>query len=480
MKLKTNIKLNPKQKKVRIDIFGNSTYKWILLYGASRSGKTLLTFAYVVERALNYPGSQHLFFRKTLSSLKTGVIGQTMPKYFNILREINKLPRSLFETKCINGKKFVSYNCHDSTLTFFNGSKIVFYGATQTSTDASSFDKVLSTEWATIAIDEAAENKYSVIEQLKTRLTQKVFDLSGKVLTTKMIFMLNPTVFDAWDYILFKQKKHPITKKEIEDFTRYSWTHFSAYDNQDFNSSDYIETLQTLSDREQQRFLVGEHGGSFDGEIFKNLNWIDINNYAEMERIVIYCDPSYKSGVKNDYKAIVTVGIHLGVFYVLSVRAEQCTTYEMVDLIWQAQEECRNNLLKYDIETMPTPKTFVENAGLSDDFQKCINEYTSKHGVSIPYFLDRTRKGNKFTRIESLLVPLNEQHKLLFSTEIRKTKAYNQVEVQMLNFKKDMPKNLHDDIPDAIHGAISQLSNRVSRLSVSDIKSIPYKTEHIY
>jgi PBSX family phage terminase large subunit len=479
MKISLKLKLNNKQKIARNSILGNRNVKYICFYGASRSGKTFLTFHYFVERALNYPDSQHLFFRKTLSSLKQGLIGQTMPKYFNLISKLNGV-KSLFTLTCANGKKFVSFNKHDSALTFFNGSKILFYGASQTSTDTNSLDKVLSTEWATIGIDEATENEYSVIEQLKTRLTQLCFDGEGRCIMPKMVFMLNPTTFEAWDYVLFHEKKHPISAEKIADINEYSYLHFTAIDNVDFNSPDYLKVLEGLSPRSRQRFLLGEHGANFDGEIFKQLNWIDVQNYASMERIVIYCDPSYKSGVNNDYKAIVTVGLHEGTFYVIAVRAAQCTTYDMVHMLWEAQEECRKNLVKYNIERMPTPVTYVENAGLSDDFQKCVNEYTAKYQVSMPYTLDRTRKGDKYNRIESLLVPLNEQYKLYFSNEIKETKAYNQVEVQFLNFKKNMPKNMHDDIPDAIHGAITQLSYKSTGVKASDVKSFAPKSNHIF
>ena len=72
-------------------------------------------------------------------------------------------------------------------------------------------------------------------------------------------------------------------------------------------------------------------------------------------------------------------------------------------------------------------------------------------------------------RIESLLVPLNENYKLIFSNHIKEKMISSQVEVQFLNFAKNMPKDMHDDIPDSVHGAVMKLSQKTTVTRISDV-----------
>ena len=68
-----------------------------------------------------------------------------------------------------------------------------------------------------------------------------------------------------------------------------------------------------------------------------------------------------------------------------------------------------------------------------------------------------------------LLVPLNENYKLIFSNHIKEKMISSQVEVQFLNFAKNMPKDMHDDIPDSVHGAVMKLSQKTNVTHMSDV-----------
>jgi phage terminase large subunit-like protein len=461
-----NIKLTDKQRAIQLAIFVSAAIKFICLYGGSRSGKTFYAFLVAVKRAIKYPGSYGLVFRKTLSSLKIGMLNQTMPALWKEFAKLNGGIHPYDADIC--GTPFVTFNKSENILTFFNGSKIFFYGASATAGDEDSMTKILSSEYFTILVEEGNENEYKVIEKLFTRMTQVVYDSKGNKGTPKFITTLNPTTFESWDYLLFTEKKNPSSKEPLKNADQYVTAHFTPLDNTEHLSEDYISILNNLSPRDRMRFLEGEYGANFEGEIFKNLNWMEIMDWSVFERIVIYVDPSYKSGPKNDYKSVATVGICQGTFYVLDINAAQCTTYVMMELIHQAQSYAEDNLRTLS-GRRAIVETWIENQGIADDFTKAHDEYCAQNGCAIPYKLDNTNKGDKFMRIESLLVPLNENYKLIFSNYIKTKQIASQVDVQFLNFAKNMPKTLHDDIPDSVHGAVMKLSNKAHVTNIEDI-----------
>lgn len=464
-----SIKLTPKQLAVQKELFAGEK-RFIRLSGGSRSGKTFYAFYYLVKRALLYPGSFGLVFRKTLSSLKIGMIHQTMPNVWEVMAA-NNGGLHPYRAK-VNGVPIVNYNKSEQVLTFFNGSKIFFYGAAATAGNIDSLTKILSSEYFTILVEEGNENSFEVIEKLFTRLTQTVKSVTGKTGVPKFITTLNPTNFDSWDYVLFSELKNPISKEPVLHPERYGVAHFSPLDNLEHISEDYLDTLRSLSPIERRRFLEGEYGNYFVGKIFTHLTWEDVDDFSVFERICIYVDPSYKSGHGADFKSVATVGIVDGSFYVLDVNAAQCTTYVMIELIHVAQSYVSKKLEK--CRRFPQVETWIENKGVSDDFNKAHAAYCANNGCAIPYKWDTSAKGDKFNRIESLLVPLNEQSRLIFSNHIRSKAIGPQVEVQFMNFAPQMPKDMHDDIPDSVHGAVYKLSKKKTVTTLKDIDL--YKT----
>ena len=117
-----NIKLTDKQRAIQLAIFVSAAIKFICLYGGSRSGKTFYAFLVAVKRAIKYPGSYGLVFRKTLSSLKIGMLNQTMPALWKEFAKLNGGIHPYDADIC--GTPFVTFNKSENILTFFNGSKI--------------------------------------------------------------------------------------------------------------------------------------------------------------------------------------------------------------------------------------------------------------------------------------------------------------------------------------------------------------------
>ena len=64
----------------------------IMLYGGARSGKTFLTIAVIVLRALKYKNSRHLIARLRFAHAKTAIWLDTMPTIINLMG-LNKIAK---------------------------------------------------------------------------------------------------------------------------------------------------------------------------------------------------------------------------------------------------------------------------------------------------------------------------------------------------------------------------------------------------
>jgi len=417
----------------------SNKYKDVCFYGSGRSGKSFLIVYFIIKRALQYPGSFHLIIRATYTSLLAGVFSQTIPA---VIEALKKHPGvDLFKEKMIRMRR------NPAEILFSNGSSIRFLGLDTQSTNQSYTDKILSQEYLTAAFEEANDIPFEVVEKVKTRLAQKV-DGALPICT----FTLNPTTFDSWDYKYFSEKVNPKSKEPVNNPNEIASMHFSVFDNVNNISSDYIENLKNLSPIQRRRFLDGIYGDNFDGEIFDVIHWEQLPPIQEFDSIIIYNDPSYKSGPKNDYKATGAIGLRRGAFWLIWAEAMQCTTSQMI---------LNNYTIACKLVELGWSQSVVhwfENAGMPDDFTKAIQDHAEATGWVCPYRLDGRQKGDKFARIESALVPLNEQGKLYFNRAMQDARIGSLIAQQFGNFKAKMEPSQHDDIPDMVHGGVTLLN----------------------
>jgi hypothetical protein len=452
--LDLTISLNDKQLKVFEDVLTSDIIKAICLYGSGRSGKTFLLCYWTLLRAIMYPGSFQLFIRATMTALTGGVVSQTFPNLFKSIEKNTGV--NLLTAKTPQGKPFLKYyDQPKNKFILFNGSEIRFLGLDTQSTNKSATDKVLSQEYFTIIFEEGNEIDFEVVEKCLTRLCQKCIHFATKKIgIPKWATSLNPTTFDSWDYIYFQEHKNPIEKRLLDDIdvNASAFRHFHIDDNLINVSDDFKHHLESLSPMQRRRFLEGAYGENFDGEIFKQLNWDKCPALNEFDKIIIYNDPSYKSGPKNDYKATGALGLRKGAYWLIWGEAMQCTTNQMILNNHTVLKWLRDRGYSRDIVH------WFENAGMPDDFVKAVQDYAEESKWVCPYKLDNRNKGDKFARIESALVPLNEQGKLYFNSEMKGVRFGNLVAVQFGNFKKNLQPSEHDDIPDMVHGGITLIN----------------------
>lgn len=422
-------------------------------YGSGRSGKTFLACDFVYERAIAYPGSMHLFVRATMNALTGGVVSQTFPNLWRAIERNTGV--SVTQAKADNGQPFIIHRAQPhNKFILYNGSEIRFVGLDVVSTDRSALDKILSQEYLTIVFEEATEIGFEVVEMAKSRLAQKCFHVvTGKEGIPKWICTLNPRTFEDWDFVYFQEHKHPLEpEKIIANPEQTNVVHFHLMDNIDNVAENYKKTLESMSTSGQRRFLEGKHGDNFEGEVFKKLNWEDAPAIHEFERLLIYTDPSFKSGPKNDYKASALIGKRKGAYWVLNGRAQQTVTSQMVRNVHELAHWAQAKGWRRGIEY------YFENAGMPDDFEEAVRQHGINHGWTCPFRLDNRDKGDKFSRIESALEPLNKNGQLFFNNEFKKERFGQLCVVQFLNFKRKLLPTEHDDVPDAIHGGITLMN----------------------
>lgn len=170
-----------------------------------------------------------------------------------------------------------------------------------------------------------------------------------------------------------------------------------------------------------------------------------IQYYSEAElppnlNVATFTDPSFKNNESNDFKATVTVGQcpKTAKLYVLHAWVRQTGIAEMLDEIYRQNE-------KY--------KSFasgIEENMLHDFLHSVINDYSVKKQSWLPW-MPIVHRTNKIGRIITTLQYLVEYGKLRF----KKHHSDQDILVEQLIYL--LNKNVHDDGPDALEGAVKLL-----------------------
>jgi phage terminase large subunit-like protein len=182
------------------------------------------------------------------------------------------------------------------------------------------------------------------------------------------------------------------------------------------------------------------------GRVFKeeHLPWAKLPPFSACEKLVTYCDPSYKDTKKNDFKAILLIGKNGKYFDVYKAFCRQCTTpemvrghYNMAELI-PASKVCRH---------------WMEANFIQDIHLKAYDTESETRGYAIAIRGDRRKKPEKLERIEDLSA-YTERGLIRFNIDEKGSPDMQEVRNQFLGF----PDAPHDDAPDACEGGIYKLN----------------------
>ena len=222
-------------------------YKYVLLYGGARSGKTVIAIYHLIVRAMLFPDSLHLICRRYTVDVRASVWDITIPfmmRWFGLMR----------------GEHYDS-NEQEMEVKFANGSSIVCAGLD----DKKRLDKILGREYATIYQNEASDQGYIIYLQLETRLSQKI---DGCLV--QHIVDLNPPGDGHWTYKLWFKLVEAQSMLPVKYPDKYAKLQMNPYDNKENLAEGYIEgSLETLTGDQRERFLNGNYQSGSELLVFK-------------------------------------------------------------------------------------------------------------------------------------------------------------------------------------------------------------------
>jgi len=187
-----------------------------------------------------------------------------------------------------------------------------------------------------------------------------------------------------------------------------------------------------------------------EGAVFKQnwLKWKKLPSFDKYDYLIAYCDPSFKSSTKNDYKAIKLWGKRGTELHNIDAFVRQCSISEMVRWFYDLHERISGKAIcDYYIEA-----NFLQDIIL-DEFER----EAKLRGYMLPIRPDKRKKPDKFQRIEAIS-PLWERGVVYYNIDKKNDKDMLTGITQLLAFEKG--SRSHDDAPDADEGAIYLLQRR--------------------
>lgn len=446
-RLDLDISLTSKQVKM-YNALNEGRWKEVLFYGSSRSGKTFVILYWLIVQVVVHKANC-LVLRNLFTSLQMGMLQQTLPAVLKAIAEHNGY-KKIDEVVMADGARFCKMNAKDNYLMFYNGAYIQFASIRGSSDSESTFDKILSSEWGHIFVDEVSEVEERAVDILRTRLAQKL------PVRNKLLFALNPTRKTGWTYVrFFKHETRDGLTIPPETVKGFLVVKFALNDNLEHVAEDYKETLEAMSSLQRKRFLDGDYFDESEGEIFKKIVWSDVipqNKFPrpeEWDDLIIYTDPSAKESKKNDYKASVLLGKAKGKIWLIDVLAVQGSSLEMLRNI--------HELYKRSPVKMIT-RIVMERKQVPLDFKITYEQFQKDTGWICPLEWDDRRMGDKFTVIESILDPLFTSDRFIFNAELKDTVQGELAINQFLFFSRRIDVDRKDDIPDACAKGTSLLN----------------------
>jgi phage terminase large subunit-like protein len=334
------MKFTEKQNAAQAIMAGDA--KHCMLFGGSRSGKTVLHVRNVVFRGLKAPGSRHGIFRFRALHVHESIVLDTFPKVMKLA-----FPRVGYEMHKGDGYATIYKDEDGESEVWFSGLD-----------DKERVEKVLGKEFATLYFNECSQIPMSSVDVALTRLAQlvnvKMWDAKKKEffdkgpLKPRAFYDCNPPSKAHWSYKRFILKVDPESGRPLNNPGDYASFQINPADNTENLSPSYLETLKGMSPRLQKRFLKGEFADATPNRLFAEEvidRWRTSEIPCDLVRVVVGVDPSGSGDVDNadnDAIGIVVGGLGTdGNAYLLedcTVKAGPATWGRMAVSAWQRHD----------------------------------------------------------------------------------------------------------------------------------------------
>ncbi|PJB54250.1 MAG: hypothetical protein CO099_02655 [Bdellovibrio sp. CG_4_9_14_3_um_filter_39_7] len=217
-----------------------------MLFGGSRSGKSLIICYAIIVRACKVK-SRHLMVRLRFNHIKTSIWMDTLPKVISLC-----FPELM--------PSWQARNRSDYVWALPNGSEIWISGLD----NADRVEKILGKEYSTIFFNECSQIDYSSIQIALTRLAEK------NALKNRAYYDENPPSKSHWSYWQFIKKINPVDSEPLKNPKDYDCMLMNPVDNIENIDESYLEILQSMPEKDRERFEMGQFSDDSDGQAYSS------------------------------------------------------------------------------------------------------------------------------------------------------------------------------------------------------------------
>lgn len=209
-----------------------------------------------------------------------------------------------------------------------------------------------------------------------------------------------------------------------------------------------------------------------EGTVFKDMRYGKVPPLSKLRHVVIYCDASYKSSKKGDFKAVVLVGEYNGDYYIIKARLEQTTLNVMLKWFYDLYRYASAQTQVY----MLVECNGFQDAWYQDVFMPALRNMEKTEGT-LAIAPDDRDKPDKFSRIEGNLEPLNRRGSLILNEAEKDNPHMTRLEEQFLAIEPN--SSAHDDGPDAVEGAVWIINTKLRNLAPMKV-NVQKRTKNKY
>ncbi len=199
-----------------------------------------------------------------------------------------------------------------------------------------------------------------------------------------------------------------------------------------------------------------------EGDTFKEITYDKCPPLSRCDTVLVYADPSTSNRDRSSGsdKAVGIIARKGANYYLYKCWLDTMSNSSFIDALFEAYAICKD-------KKVDTLKVYIENNSLQNPFYEqvllpLIRNKSKDTGIALPVTPDTRRKGDKYTRIEGTLEPLNRLGNLIFNIKEKENPNMQRMEGQMLGVS---PKQKKMDGPDMLEGGVWILQRRTFRVS---------------
>lgn len=201
-----------------------------------------------------------------------------------------------------------------------------------------------------------------------------------------------------------------------------------------------------------------------EGKIFKNLPYGKIPALSKFKFIVVYGDPAYSNSTtakKNSKKAVFALGYLKGTYYIIKGFCANETNDNYVEWYYTLKDRLGSTVPVYFVQENNT----LQNPFFEQVFMPIVRAKNNVKGDTLYLRSDERKKGDKATRIEASLEPLDREGRLIFNEDEKDNPHMQELIDQFKLFEMHLPYCA--DGPDCIEGGIFYINAKIRETSAN-------------